>query len=122
MRAARAIELDEMRLDLAHFGPRRLDLLLADDARFAHDELGLALRRLPDLLAQLLRAHQRVVERFVPIAKGAQLLVEPLGLGVQLDRLLREALELRGDLLPELLHALRIVAAERAPEIVAAHV
>jgi hypothetical protein len=65
-----------------------------------------------------LRADQRIVERLVALAEGAELLVEPARLGVELLALAREALELVGDLLAELVDTRLVVAAQRRPELV----
>ena len=67
-------------------------------------------------------ADQRVVERLVALAERAQLLVEAPRLGVEILIDARQPLHLLGDLIPELIDARGIVAAQRATEVVAPHV
>ena len=77
---------------------------------------------LADLAAELLGADERVVQRLVTLAEGPKLLVESLGLRLELLRLARQPLELLRDLLPELLDPLGVVAAQPVAEVVAPHV
>src|SRR5581483_741902 len=92
-------------------------------SRLAQDKLGLPLRLLPDLRPELLRRDQRVVQRLVALAKDAKLLVEPPRPRLEILTLAREPLKLLGDLVPEILDALRIVAAKPpGTEVPPAHV
>ena len=58
----------------------------------AHGELRLTLRLFPHLGSQLLRAHQRLVESLVALAKGFQLVVKGARLLLQLLVQSRESL------------------------------
>jgi hypothetical protein len=93
--------------------------LIALGPRLAPDQLGLALGLLLGLVPELLRRDQRLVEGAVAIAERAQLLVEVAGLLVELLVQTRQTLELRGDLLTELLDARLVVAAQGGAEVVA---
>ena len=79
-------------------------------------------RLLADLAAKLLRRDERVVDRLVALAKRAQLLVKAARLGVEILIDSRQALELLGDLLAELIDALGIEAAQGFPELVSPNV
>ena len=79
-------------------------------------------RAFADLGTELLRADEGVVERLVALAEGPQLLVEALGLGLELHQLAAQALQLVGHLGAELLDALRLVATHGLAEVVAPHV
>ena len=122
VRSARPVETVELFLHAAHVGLRGLDDALPFRLRLTDDELRLALGLLADLATQLLRRHQRIVERLVALAECAQLLVKAPRLGVEILIDSGQTLHLLRDLIPELIHARRVVAAQRPTEVVAAHV
>jgi hypothetical protein len=84
--------------------------------RLAPDQLRVALGLLARVGAQLLRGDERVVQRAIALAERAQLLVEVARLLLQLLIDAHQPLELRGDLLAELLHTGLVVAAQRRPK------
>ena len=121
--AARLLEPDHVGLELASIVSNAVELALALRTRLAQDELRLSLGLLANFGAQLLRGHERLVERLVALAERAQLLVESARLGVELLIHPRQTLELFRDLIPEVLHFLLVVAAKRlGAEVVASNV
>jgi hypothetical protein len=122
VRATCPIELGQVHLESPNLASHLLQLALALGSRFSNDQRRLTVGRFTDLVAELLGAHQGVVQRLVALAKCAKLLVEALCLRVQVHRLTRQALELLRHLLAESLHARRVVAAHRATEVVAPHI
>jgi hypothetical protein len=103
-------------------GPRGLDDPLSFRLRFAKNQLRLALRLLANLTSKLLRRDQCVVQCLVTLAERAQLLVKASRLRIEILIDSREPLHLLGNLVPELIDARRIVAAQRPAEVVAPHV
>src|SRR5262249_8916644 len=90
--------------------------------RFAKDELRFPLRLLTDFVAKLLRRNERLVDGFVALAKGPQLFVEAARLGLELLVDARQALQLFGHLLAELVDALWVEAAHGFAELVPSNV
>ena len=90
--------------------------------RLTYNQLRLALRLRLDVGAQLLRTDQRFVERRIAIAKHLQLLVLVARLLLELLVGARQALQLSGHLLTELVNARPIVATEFAAKIKASRV
>src|SRR5690606_9666710 len=106
----------------AHSGPRWVDDAIAFGARLAQDELRLTIGLLADLRAQLLRGHQRIVQRLVPVAIGAQLLDRRLVLAIQLVVEADQPLQLLGHPRAEFLHPHGLVAAELSAKLLRPYV
>src|SRR5690348_16011192 len=94
IRAARALEILELALHAAHLATRGLDDALRFGLRLADDEPRLALGLLARLLAHLLRGDERLVQRAIALAEGAELLVERARLLVEVLIDAREAFHL----------------------------
>ena len=122
VRAARSFERLELILHAANLRARLVDDSLGVGLRLAKNERRFLVRLLLDVCAQLLRGDERFVDGLVALAKCAKLLVESARLRVEILVQSRETLELFGDLIAELVDALRIVAAQRFPELVSADV
>src|SRR5262249_21978868 len=109
-------------LDTPHLGARLVEEAFGLRACLADDELPFLFGLLPDLVAQLLRGDQRVIDRLVSFTKRSELFVKPARLGVEILIDARQPLELLGDLIAELVDALGIVAADRLAELVSARI
>src|SRR5690606_8345373 len=120
--ATRAVELLDVRLQRRNLLPRLRDDLLRRRLRLAAHQLGLARRLVLHFLAQLLRRDQGLVDRLVALAVMLELLVAVADLGLELAIRADQALEFLRQLLAELVHALAVVAAHRAAEVIAPHI
>ena len=109
-------------LHAANLAARVLDDTVRLGAGLSDDELSLLVGLLADVAAELLRRDQCLVDRFVAFAERAELLVEAFCFGFELLVEARQAFQLLGDLVAELVDSLGIVAADRFAELVAANV
>src|SRR5215831_10175350 len=116
------LETRDAFLHPADFAARLLDDAVRLGPCLPDDELPFLVGLLADVAAELLRGDQCLVDRLVPLAERAELLVEALGFGLELLVEARQAFQLLGDLVAELVDALGIVAANRLAELVAANV
>src|SRR5205823_5117041 len=119
---SRAVEIIKLFLHAPHIGFGGLDDSLALPLRLAKNQLCLALCLLADFTAQLLRRDQRIVQRLVALAERPQLLVKATRLRIEVLIDARQAFHLLGNLIPELIDARGIVAAQRAPKVVAPYI
>jgi len=122
VRPARANETLDLVLEPACLGADALDVLLDLGARFAHQQLRFAVSLLADLGAELLRGHERVVERLVALTERAELLDEALRLLIEFLICPREPLDLGRHLIAKLVDARLVVSAQGGAEIVPANV